>query len=201
MREAIHIKGKDRRTLRYTRIQNGRRSMIVTKDVKRKIVDPSDPLGKAKLERKATLSFPVIDLTEVDSWDIQAIDICGGDNILAAKVFNQGISSFLRQQTTNELGRADEVTRTINKMMSALKTLSTFRGKTEETIRKSLMANPELAATLVQPKFEKDVVVTIDDFPAACLKEVDGKKVSRFPDVTKGTEDSEDSEDETESEK
>lgn len=149
----------------------------VTKEVLRKVLHPQT--GE-KVERKAQLSFQAVDITGPD-WFDEAVEICGGNSELAARVWNNGIYVFLRQQTTNELGKADEVTRSMNRSIGALKMLPKYKVMKDEDVRKVLLSNPELAAAFVQVDFEPNITVDVTDFPAACTKIVDEKPVLRFP--------------------
>ena len=162
----------------------GTLSMItLTKEVSKTVAHPQS--GK-DVKRSCKVSYPAVDPKVADTLEDQ-LTICGGDAGLQAKVFNFGLSSWIRQQETNKLGQTDEISKAAaNIIGSYVKML----GCTPEEARAQLMANPLAAGKLATATFEQFVETAIEDFVAYQTKVNDkGISVSRFPDVTDVAED------------
>lgn len=158
----------------------------ITKEVNKTVSHPQT--GK-DVKRSCKVTLNVVDPKSED-WLEDAIAICGGDSNLAARVYNFGLVSWVRQQETNRLGQTDEVSKAaagiINNYVKML-------GITPEEARAQLMANPLVAGKLQSAVFEQFVETKIEDFSAYQTK-IDDRNISksRFPDVTDVGEDSED---------
>ena len=139
------------------------------------------PNTQKNVSRECEVTSNYVD-PKSENWLEDALVICGGDASLAAKVFNFGLKSWVRQQETNRLGKVDEVSKGLAKAISGL--MGT--GMSEEAARTMLLANPELKSNLENAKFEQFTKSVIDDFSAYQLSDADekGNKTSRFPDVT-----------------
>lgn len=139
------------------------------------------PNTQKNVSRECEVTSNFVD-PKSENWLEDALVICGGDAALAAKVFNFGLKSWVRQQETNRLGKVDEVSKGLAKAISGL----VATGIPEAAARTMLLANPELKSKLDNAKFEQFVKSAVDDFAAYQLSDADekGNRISRFPDVT-----------------
>lgn len=163
----------------------------VVKKVSKKVTNPQT---QKEVKRECKVSFNAVDPNDAD-WNEAALEVCGGDASLAAKVWNFGLYAWLRQQETNKLGKVDEVSKSLAKAIAGFVGL----GMSAEAARTMILANPDLSAKLQDTKFEQFVESSIDDF-AAYQTDTDDKgvKSSRFPDITKVETSEDDKEEEKE---
>lgn len=151
------------------------------------------PQTQKDVSRECTIKSNFVD-TKNEDWYDEALAITGGDATLAAKVFNFGLKSWLRQQETNKLGKVDEVSKGLAKAIAGFVSM----GMDESAARTMILANPDLSSKLANAKFEQFVSINIDDFATYQLSDADekGAKTSRFPDVTEVSSDEEKAEEE-----
>jgi hypothetical protein len=139
------------------------------------------PQTQKDVTREGTITSNYVDPKSAD-WIDDALAICGGDSTLAAKVFNFGLKSWVRQQETNKLGKVDEVSKGLKKAIDGFVAM----GMDEKAARTLILANPDLSSKLANAKFEQFVSTSIEDFASYQMSDPDekGVKTSRFPDVT-----------------
>jgi hypothetical protein len=146
------------------------------------------PQTQKEVSREGTITTNYVDPKSED-WFDDALVICGGESNLAARVFNFGLKSWIRQQETNKLGKVDEVSKGLKKAIDGFVAM----GMDEKAARTLILANPDLSAKLANAKFEQFVSTNVEDFAAYQMSDPDekGAKTSRFPDVTEVSSDEE----------
>jgi hypothetical protein len=165
------------RTLRYSVSLKVDSMLQITKSVSKKVTHPQT---QKEVARECKVSFNAVDPSSED-WIDDALVIAGGDASLAARIFNFGLWSWLRQQETNKLGKVDEVSKGLAKAISGYQAI----GFSAEEARTMILANPDLVAKLGAAKFEQFVATAVDNFSVYQLSEADekGNKTSRFPNI------------------
>lgn len=159
--------------------------LSIIKAVSKKVKHPQTQKD-VKREAKVTLNFAD---PRAEGWIEDALSICGGNSELAARVWNFGLYRFCQQQETNNLGKVDDLSKNVAKIIDGY---VNALGISVEDARKMVMSNPDLVAKVATAKFEQFVEVKIEDFLSYASK-VDDKGAStlRFPDVTQVDEEEE----------
>jgi hypothetical protein len=172
--------------------------LSITKTVSKKVAHPSMVKdGKpVQVKREAKITQNFVDPKSPSMLE-DALAICGGNQELLGKVINQGLWRPTQQWETNALGKVDEVSKGIQSAIDGL----VKAGLSAEQARATIMSNTVLVERLGAQKFEQFVDVNISDFSTYAMKEVDGKQVSRYPDVTDISEDEAEAEPEAEAAK
>jgi hypothetical protein len=156
--------------------------LSITKTVSKKVNHPSQVKTDGKpvvVSREAKITTSFVDPKSPSALEDMLVD-CAGDLEMVARVYNNGKWRVIQQWETNSLGKVDEVSKGVQGAIDGL----VKAGLSAESARATIMANQELVAKLGAQKFEQFVDISIADFKVYSQKEVDGKTVSRYPDVT-----------------